>query len=101
MLTVDILNLMIQIKSLELINEQHTELLTFTTPRMLDSVVESQQTHFLFKETPIIKRRSVGGTYGLLVGWAVFCVHAAGIVWSKSLTKTVVITGYVQTRIQI
>ena len=76
-------------------------MLTFTTSEMLDSVVESQQTHFLFKETPIIKRSSVGGTYGLLVGWAVFCVHAAGIVWSKSLTKTVVITGYVQTRIQI
>ena len=101
MLTLDSLNLMFQIK---LINEQrtdHHELLTFTTTGMLDSVVESQQTHFLFKETPIIKRHSVGGTYGLLVGWTVFCVHAAGIVWSKSLTKTVVITDYVQTRIRI
>ena len=76
-------------------------MLTFTTTGMLDSIVKSQQTHFLLKETLVIKRCPVGGTYGLLVGWAVFCVHTAGIVWSKSLTKTVVVTGYVQSRIQI
>ena len=83
------------------LSEQHIILLTFTTTGMLDSVVKSQQTHFPLKETLVIKRCPVGGTYGLLVGWAVFCVHTAGIVWSKSLTKTVEVTGYVQTRIQI
>ena len=55
----------------------------------------------MLKETLVVIRRSVRRTDRLLIRWATVYTHAAGIVWSKSLAQTVIITVYVYTRIRI
>ena len=84
-----------------LLNNEWSGSLTFAATRVLYGEVQSMETHFLFKQTLIVVCCTIWWTDGVVVRWAFVRAHTAGIMRSKSLTQTVIMTSHVKAWIQV